>query len=141
MNDFELDPRLANDCIVLGELDLCLLLLMNNALATWFILVPRTGETEPFLLPEPQRRSLQEETDLIARFVHQHFSPDKINLAAIGNIVRQMHIHVVGRKIDDYCWPNVVWGNGQREAYPDQEIQRIGRLLEAELGERFTRLG
>ena len=137
MKEFVLDPRLANDGILLGALDLSLLLLMNNALVPWFILVPRTDQTELFLLPEPQRRTLREETDLLSRFVDDNFSPDKLNVAAIGNIVRQMHIHVVGRFVGDYCWPGVVWGDSRREPYEATEVERIKLLVHGGLEGRY----
>lgn len=129
MNDFKLNSRLAEDCILLGELDLCLLLLMNNSLVPWFILVPRVAEQELFQLTPQQQSTLFEEINLISSFAHNAFAPDKLNVAAIGNIVQQMHIHVVGRNRGDYCWPGVVWGAKQRREYTPDEIIRLRSLV------------
>lgn len=126
---FPLDERLANDCHKLASLPLCELLLMNNALIPWFILVPRTELTELHQLPPPDQQTLLQEISLISRFTEQHFNPDKLNVAAIGNIVRQMHIHLVARRESDCCWPGVVWGTDRRKAYAQQDLDTITRQL------------
>ena len=107
---FVLDERLSQDCHQLADLSFCRLLLMNNALLPWFILVPKVDKTELHELTEAQQLALMKEIDLISRFAQQHFTPEKLNVAAIGNIVRQMHVHIVARETDDICWPGVVWG-------------------------------
>ncbi len=137
MQDFELDARLANDCIQLGEFDLCLLLLMNNALVPWFILVPRVAETELVELSGKQQLTLLDEINRVSRFVQQEFTPDKLNVAAIGNIVQQLHVHIVGRRRDDFCWPAVVWGTKQRVEYAPDEIDRLRSLLVTRLSASF----
>jgi diadenosine tetraphosphate (Ap4A) HIT family hydrolase len=129
--DFTLDERLAQDCHLLAELPLCELLLMNNALLPWFILVPRVSVIEIHELPQDQQSGLLEEINLVSRFVQQTFAPDKLNTAAIGNIVRQLHVHVVARRYDDICWPDVVWGVQQREAYDQTALNAITRQLRA----------
>lgn len=128
---FTLDQRLAQDCHLLAELPLCDLLLMNNALLPWFILVPRVSVVEIHELAPAQQTSLLEEINLVSRFVQQTFTPDKLNTAAIGNIVRQLHIHIVARRQDDICWPGVVWGVEQREAYDQTTLNGITRQLRA----------
>lgn len=125
---FQLDERLAADCVVLGELDLGLVLLMNNARVPWFILVPRTDVTELCDLRPGRRQQLFAEVDALSRFVRTHFNIDKLNVAAIGNVVSQMHVHVVGRRKDDWCWPGVVWGAPGAIAYEEAEIERIKTL-------------
>ena len=122
---FPLDERLASDCHKLASLSLCELLLMNNALIPWFILVPRREATELHQLPLPEQQTLLEEINLISHFIEQNFHPDKLNVAAIGNIVRQMHIHLVARRESDFCWPGVVWGTDRREAYGQPELDAI----------------
>ena len=126
---FTLDERLVRDCHRLAELPLCDLLLMNNALIPWFILVPRVTETELHELPAVTQQALLSEITLISRFSEKTFTPDKLNVAAIGNIVRQMHIHVVARREDDPCWPGVVWGMPQREPYAQSALEAIARQL------------
>ena len=123
MKDFQLDDRLANDSIPLGELDLCLLLLMKNALVPWFILVPKVAEQELFQLSQDQQLTLLDEVNLISRF--------------IGNIVQQLHVHIVGRKKDDFCWPGVVWGAKQRQDYAPAQIDRLKTLLFQQLQDRI----
>ena len=111
MDSFELDARLASDCLVLGEMDMSLVLLMNNSLLPWFILVPKTTETEMIDLPRSEQVRVLEEINLLSAFVKNHFAVSKLNIATIGNIVPQLHIHVVGRAPNDCCWPKVVWGD------------------------------
>ncbi len=129
MNTFTLDPRLKNDCHVLGKMGVSHLLLMNNALFPWFILVPETRAVELCDMDRESRRLLRDETDRVARFVKDHFPVDKLNVAAIGNVVRQLHVHVIGRRTDDPCWPNVVWGSGVSRPYTDEKRDAMIRLV------------
>ncbi|MCU7844531.1 MAG: HIT family protein [Candidatus Thiodiazotropha sp. (ex Monitilora ramsayi)] len=126
---FVLDERLSQDCHLLADLPFCRLLLMNNALLPWLILVPNSDKTELHELTEAQQLALMKEINLVSRFAQQHFTPDKLNVAAIGNIVRQMHIHIVARKTDDICWPGVVWGVKQKTAYGQVQLERIAESL------------
>ncbi len=133
VNGFELDARLAGDCLILGELDCSLLLLMNNSLVPWFILVPVTKATEIYQMQKEQQLQLLKEIDLLSDFINSEFAIEKLNVAAIGNIVRQLHVHIVGRHSSDYCWPGVVWGSQQSESYSDAEIKRIKASLKTRL--------
>jgi diadenosine tetraphosphate (Ap4A) HIT family hydrolase len=137
MGCFELDKQLLQDCHVLGQLDSSYVLLMDNALFPWFILVPQTMLTEFHHIDAPQQRQLLEQMNRLSEFIEQHFSISKLNTACIGNIVRQLHIHLVGRRETDSCWPGVVWGRAQRQAYPLNEVQRISGLLQQTLGSDF----
>jgi len=94
---FKLDSRLDNDCFTLGQLKTSRLLLLNNSLVPWFILVPETSATEIYELPHAQQLELLDEINLLSNHLKQNFAVDKLNVAAIGNIVNQMHIHIVGR--------------------------------------------
>lgn len=129
---FALDSRLKNDCFVLCRLNLSHLLLMNNALFPWFILVPETDVTELCDLSVDEQQILIDEINRVSRFIKARFTVDKLNVAAIGNVVSQLHIHVIGRRMTDECWPGVVWGAGKSEPYPDAERQRIVRLVESD---------
>jgi diadenosine tetraphosphate (Ap4A) HIT family hydrolase len=112
MVQFEIHHRLLGDCHRLGRLQLCHLLLHKNAVVPWFILVPELDlPGDLFDLPEPVRRLAIAEAGTAARFIRNELDCDKINFAAIGNIVPQLHLHVVGRRPDDSCWPAPVWGN------------------------------
>jgi diadenosine tetraphosphate (Ap4A) HIT family hydrolase len=122
---FELDARLQQDCFRLGRLEFCHLLLLDNAAVPWFVLVPETEATEICDLQIAQQHVLLQETTAIANLVRQCFVIDKLNVAAIGNIVRQLHVHVVGRRAGDYCWPGVVWGTVPPERYTDEQLAQI----------------
>lgn len=129
MNAFQLDPQLLRDCFVLGRIKSTRLLLLNNALLPWFILVPETTAYEIYELPQAQQLELLEEINIMSNHLKQNFAVDKLNIAAIGNVVSQMHIHVVGRRVDDFCWPDVVWGTDRKEPYRDNEVQQIKSRL------------
>lgn len=140
MNDFELDARLAKDCLILGKLNTSLLLLMNNSLAPWFILVPQTSETELTDLSPADQAGLLEEINLLSAFIKGNFEISKLNIAAIGNIVGQLHVHVVGRDPSDFCWPNVVWGTSEQKPYTTERVNEITAALREQLGDRLDEL-
>jgi diadenosine tetraphosphate (Ap4A) HIT family hydrolase len=140
MKVFTLDPRLANDCFVLGEMRLSLLLLMKNALVPWFILVPRRSPTEIFELDTEDQQALLEEISLISGFVKGLSGVEKLNVAAIGNIVTQLHVHIIGRNSLDFCWPNVVWGRSEKAPYTVEEIRAIRESLVTKLPEGSLQL-
>jgi diadenosine tetraphosphate (Ap4A) HIT family hydrolase len=127
--EFILDPRLARDCYTVAELELSQLMLMNNALLPWFILVPRVEATEIHQLVPHQQWILLEEINLLSHFIEQNYKTDKLNIGAIGNIVRQMHIHIIGRTNDDPWWPGVVWGTEQGEPYDQRALDEIMQQL------------
>lgn len=128
-NPFTLDPRLQQDCIVLQQLPFSTLLLMNNASLPWFILVPRTTHTELHHLAQSEQQQLQAEINAVSRWAEQQFQPEKLNVAAIGNIVRQMHIHIVARYQTDPCWPGVVWGQLKANPYDDAQLAQLKQQL------------
>jgi diadenosine tetraphosphate (Ap4A) HIT family hydrolase len=132
MTGFAVHPRLLEDCHSLGRLSLCHVLLHRRAAVPWFILVPEVGPgtVELHQLDEPCRRSLDTELDLVARYVEARFDVTKLNVAAIGNVVRQLHVHVIGRRSDDPCWPGVVWGRDPAgEPWTQQAVQALKRDL------------
>lgn len=137
MTPFPLDERLARDTLPLGESHTSLLRLMDNALLPWLILVPKTDRLELFELPPGLKAAVLEEVDALSRFVKAAFPVDKLNVAAIGNLVPQLHIHVIGRTRDDFAWPGVVWGRPERLPYPPAEARRIRALAADNLGARF----
>jgi diadenosine tetraphosphate (Ap4A) HIT family hydrolase len=132
-----LDPRLQADSHLLGEFDNCFLLLSNNALFPWFILVPETEEIEFHKLSPEQQASIQQHINAVARFIETHFATDKINIATIGNMVSQLHIHIIGRNRHDACWPGVVWGTPHIKAYEGQQVEAIKSQLADALHETF----
>lgn len=137
-SNFKLDQKLDSDCFTLGYLKTSRLLLLNNALVPWFILVPDTAAIEIYELPPKQQFELLEEINIISNHLKQNFTVDKLNIAAIGNVVSQMHIHIVGRHIDDFCWPGVVWGAEGKQIYKNDEVETIKAQLSNKLPDIFT---
>ena len=130
MSGFSLHPRLAADCIDLGSLGLCRLLLMNDRRYPWCILVPeRPDLREVFELSDQDQQTLTRESSRVARFLSSHFAADKINLAALGNLVPQLHIHVVARFDGDPAWPGPVWGVGEPVPYAAEQRQVVIQAL------------
>jgi diadenosine tetraphosphate (Ap4A) HIT family hydrolase len=116
--NFALDPRLAADSFLVGELALCRVLLMNDSRFPWLILVPRNaGLSEIHDLPPQERTLLIEEASFAGARLKALCGAKKINTGALGNMVAQLHVHVVARFEDDCAWPGPVWGAGKAEAY------------------------
>lgn len=108
---FVLDSRLEQDTLLLGDFPLCRLLLMNDAQYPWFILVPRREEvSELFQLDTADQQALWQEATSLAETVKDTFGADKMNVATLGNVVSQLHVHVIARRRDDPAWPGPVWG-------------------------------
>jgi diadenosine tetraphosphate (Ap4A) HIT family hydrolase len=119
MSSFVLDPQLEADTLALGEFDLCRLQLMNDARFPWLILIPqKPGLVELIDLAKPDRDQLFDEIAALSEGLKRIFQPDKINVAALGNQVRQLHVHVIARFVSDVAWPKPVWGVGERTWYP-----------------------
>ena len=127
---FELDPRLAGDTLVVGDLALCRVLLMRDSRFAWLVLVPRrTGLVEVADLPEDERALLWREVDAAGAALRAVAPCDKLNIGALGNIVRQLHVHVVARREGDAAWPGPVWGSGRPEAYAKGEAEHLADTL------------
>ena len=130
MKAFRLDKRLAQDCLLLGELPLCQLLLMNDQQYPWFILVPRVaGVEELFELNDQQLLQLNRESVQLSAFLSEQFQADKMNVAALGNIVRQLHIHHVVRYESDPAWPGPVWGKLPAKAYSGSDVVGVRETM------------
>lgn len=126
---FALDPRLTADTHVIGELPLSRLLLMDDARYPWLILVPRiAGARELIDLDRNDRAALLDEVAAVSRVLETLLRPDKLNVAALGNVVAQLHVHVIARHANDAAWPQPVWGRGERVAY--READAAARLSE-----------
>lgn len=127
---FQLNQQLDNDTHRLFEHGGFLMLLHKNATIPWIIIVPKTEVLEVYHLPEEQQKALNKLTKQIADYLKQKYNVEKMNIAAIGNIVSQLHIHIIGRKTGDACWPDVVWGNDYGFiAYTKNEILEINKSL------------
>lgn len=113
---FRLDPRLEAETIALGDLPLSRVLLMDDARFPWLVLVPRVaGASEVFDLPAADYARLMHEVRAAAVALELLFTPDKINIAALGNVVAQLHVHVIARRVGDVAWPGAPFGHGRRE--------------------------
>ena len=126
--DFELDPRLDNDSLFLMDWPLCRVLRMNDRAYPWLILVPRrTGKSELIDLSSADQGLLLGEIGQASRAIRRALKPQKLNVAALGNVVPQLHIHVIGRFIDDPAWPRPIWGVQAPQAFDsdDAEIEVI----------------
>ncbi len=129
--------QLRADTHILGQFDQSRVLLHRNAIVPWLILVPDCIETELFALARSVREQLLAESAQVAAFIQTHFGSPKINFAAIGNVVPQLHLHVVGRDPSDTCWPAPVWGNlVEEKSYTDTEVVDIIKAMSADFGLR-----
>lgn len=129
-NGFVLDGRLANDTQILGESSLSMLLLMNERRYPWLILVPkRPNLSEIYELSFADRVKLLDESCIVAQTLSATFAATKINTGALGNIVRQLHVHHVARFVDDPAWPGPVWGHSAREPYADDALKDLCERL------------
>lgn len=134
-NEFQLDTRLAQDTVPIASWPLCEVLLMNDCHYPWCILVPRvTGLTELFQLTRSQRQQLDLESYFLSTALMQIFEGEKLNVAALGNVVQQLHMHHVVRYANDAAWPAPVWGKVAVQAYKDDalalRLQELARLTE-----------
>ncbi|MEJ2045845.1 MAG: HIT family protein [Reinekea sp.] len=130
---FELDYRLESDCVLVGSLSLCHILLMKDANYPWLLLVPqRENVSEIYQLDEDDQEQLIWESSFVAERIMKTFDGDKMNIAALGNVVAQLHIHHVVRVQSDPAWPNPVWGAVPAKAYLTTELSaRVVRIQEA----------
>ena len=131
---FTLDPQFAADTLPIGDLGLSRLLLMNDARFPWLILVPRrAGVVEIVDLPSPERAMLIEEIACCSEALREIARVGKLNVAALGNRVAQLHVHVIGRFAHDAAWPDPVWGRGAAEPYRDGAGARLAASVRAAL--------
>lgn len=127
MSGFVLDERLAADSLFLADGPLSQVRLMDDARWPWIVLVPRVdGASEWIDLDGNQQRLLLAEINLVSRLLRAEPGVDKLNLGALGNVVRQLHVHLVGRHADDAAWPGPVWGSGPMQRFgADQREARV----------------
>lgn len=135
---FALDPRLQQDTLPIGDFPLCRLLLSNDSNYPWFILVPRRENiSELFQLDDDDQLQLWKETTALAETLKDSFDADKLNVATLGNVVSQLHMHVIVRKREDAAWPAPVWGKHPARPYNAEQVTAIGERLRAVLTDDF----
>lgn len=135
---FNLDSRLQQDCRVIGEYPLSRLLLMNDSQYPWFILVPRREEvSELFQLDAADQQQLWKEAVSLAEVLKDSFGADKMNVATLGNVVSQLHVHVIARRKSDAAWPAPVWGRAPAVPYTEGQIADLLARLRLVLTDDF----
>lgn len=123
---FALDARLAADTVPVADWPLCLVLLIRDARFVWLVLVPKRAAISEILdLSPDDRAALSGEIDRAAAGLRQAVPCDKLNIAALGNVVSQLHVHVIARRRTDAAWPKPVWGLPNPEAYDDAELAAL----------------
>ncbi|MFC6489830.1 HIT family protein [Nitratireductor sp. GCM10026969] len=131
---FELDPRLETESIPVAWLGLCELRLRDDRRWPWLLLIPqRPGIEELHDLTPLDQAMLSFETNLVSKALKEMTGCTKINCAALGNVVRQLHVHVIARNEGDHGWPGPIWGHGVREPYGPQELRRFAEKIRRRL--------
>ncbi|MEQ8515173.1 MAG: HIT family protein [Chromatocurvus sp.] len=128
----DLHPRLAADCHVLGRAGDARLLLSREAALHWFLLVPETDCVDLLDMPARARNALMQTAADVSALLKGALAYPKVNVGALGNVVPQLHVHVVGRRPGDFCWPDPVWGRpGPGVLYSDESLETLRQMLEA----------
>ena len=127
--EFELHAQLQKDCTVIGDLFLSKLLLMNDANYPWFVLVPmRENKREWYELDAAEQKQLLHEANALAKFLQEKTGAKKMNIGALGNMVPQLHVHVIARFEQDASWPAPVWGKYPAVAYDEKNLAAMTAL-------------
>lgn len=135
MAAFVLDARLAAETLPVGDLDLSMLRLMNDRRYPWAILVPRrSGLVEWHDLERSDRALLADEAGIVSEALSKLAAAHKTNVAALGNQVRQFHVHVIARRTNDPAWPWPIWGRGEREPYASGDGEAFAERLAKAVG-------
>ena len=131
MTQFELNARLQADTFLIGDMALSRMLLMNDSRYLWVILVPKVANvTEIHDLSEPDQQQLLKESSRLSKFMKEQFQASKMNVAVLGNIVPQLHVHHIARNAKDPAWPGPVWGHSPAVSYEKPEAERLVRLFQ-----------
>jgi diadenosine tetraphosphate (Ap4A) HIT family hydrolase len=137
MTTFVLHPQLEKDSELVAELPLCLVRLINDANYPWLILVPKISEVRDVIdLSDSQQQILWQESALVSRALKHLFTPDKLNVAALGNMVPQLHLHHIVRYQNDVSWPNPIWGQVPAKPYTDEQLAENIDLIKTEIKTR-----
>lgn len=129
-DNFELHPQLVKDCFEIAELPLCKLLLCNDSAYPWFILVPRVEDVQDiYQLDWQDQQQLLNESSMLSELLMQEFNGDKMNVAALGNVCSQLHIHHIVRFKTDVSWPKPIWGQQALTPYSQDEFSDIKQRI------------
>ena len=128
--EFKLDPRLAKDSVAVADLELCALRLMNDHRYPWLILIPQAQNMREIIdLSRADSLLLMREIRLVSDAMIELFAPQKLNVGALGNIVEQLHVHLIARHDDDPAWPGPVWGHSPAEPYEEEEQEKLINII------------
>jgi diadenosine tetraphosphate (Ap4A) HIT family hydrolase len=122
MSNFQLDSRLERDSYSLFEDGELLIRVSKNSLFPWFLIVPKTERIDYFQLESDLKERVATISDRLSLFLKNVIGVDKVNIASIGNVVPQLHIHIVGRYFNDPCFPNPVWGCDKFDEYSEERL-------------------
>lgn len=123
---FSIDPVIEQNSIFISNMTLSTVFLKNDKENPWFILVPRkAGAVELIDLNHEEQTMLMEEISLVSEFLKSHYRPHKLNVGSLGNIVTQLHIHVIGRNPTDRAWPGPIWGTPTTQEFDSNELENI----------------
>lgn len=123
---FEIDARLLEDSIKICDLELSTLLLKNDKENPWFVLVPRRFKASEIIdLNSEEQGLLMEEISLVSNFVKEYYEPFKINVANLGNVVPQLHIHIIARYESDRAFPNPIWNTQTQLKFEPNEFENV----------------
>ncbi|WP_293761255.1 HIT family protein [uncultured Paraglaciecola sp.] len=137
MTFFVLHPQLEKDSELVTELMLCSVRLINDINYPWLILVPKVDNISDVIdLSDVQQRMLWQESALVSRALKHLFTPDKLNVAALGNMVPQLHLHHIVRYKNDVSWPKPIWGQVPSKAYSDKQLSKQIELIKTEIKTR-----
>jgi diadenosine tetraphosphate (Ap4A) HIT family hydrolase len=137
MTCFVLHPQLEKDSELVTELMLCSVRIINDINYPWLILVPKVDNISDVIdLSDVQQRMLWQESALVSRALKYLFTPDKLNVAALGNMVPQLHLHHIVRYKDDVSWPKPIWGQVPSKAYSDKQLSKQIELIKTEIKTR-----
>lgn len=137
MADFVLHPQLAKDSVLITDLPLSMVRLINDAQYPWLILVPKVAQMSEIIdLSDSQQTQLWQESAMVSRVLTQLFTPDKLNIAALGNMVPQLHLHHIVRYRDDVSWPKPIWGQLAAEAYTPKALVEQTKLIKTAIETR-----
>jgi diadenosine tetraphosphate (Ap4A) HIT family hydrolase len=133
--DWSLHPQLAEDTVAIGNLPLSRVLLSKDANYPWVVLVPRrAGAVEIIDLEEAEQAQLMTEITRVSRALKEVTGCHKLNVAALGNAVPQLHVHVIARHTTDAAWPRPIWGTAPPRAYDPREVEKFIGALRARIG-------
>ena len=126
MTHFIVNPELEKDSYLIADLELSKLYVKNDKDNPWFVLVPRKAQASELVdLTHEEQCMLMEEVSIVSEFLKKYYMPTKINIGALGNIVRQLHIHIIARYETDQAWPQALWGTTPEVFFEQLELENI----------------